>query len=102
MNCSVLGWGDDVEASVCEQPVSNGTLSYADKYLSGAKAKGGAKAPAGGMKSIRSGSFPRPYPDALTARIQEAAQGGVSRHRCSRRHAGGFPGVAGAGLVRRQ
>ena len=51
INCSVLGWGDDVQASVCEQPVSTGTLSYADKYLSGAKAKGGAKAPAAGMKS---------------------------------------------------
>ena len=73
VNCSVLGWGDDVEASVCEQPVSNGTLSYADKYLSGAKAKGGAKAPAGGMKHSQR-IIPAPIPDALTARIQETAK----------------------------
>ena len=61
VNCSVLGSGDDVDASVCEQPVSTGTLSYADKYLSGAKAKGGAKGPAGGMKSC-SASSQRPSP----------------------------------------
>jgi len=73
VNCSVLGWGDDVQASVCEQPVSSGTLSYADKYLSGGKAKGGAKAPAGGMKSSQR-IIPAPISDALTARIQETAK----------------------------
>ncbi len=53
INCSVLGRGDDVQVSVCEQPKTAGTLSYADKYLSGAKGKGGAKAPATGMKSAQ-------------------------------------------------
>ncbi|MFZ0179885.1 MAG: D-alanine--D-alanine ligase [Candidatus Dormiibacterota bacterium] len=72
VNCSVLGWGDDVRASVCEQPVSSGTLSYADKYLSGAKGKGGAKAPASGMKSSQR-IIPAPISDSLTSRIQDAA-----------------------------
>ena len=72
INCSVLGLGDDVRASVCEQPVSSGTLSYADKYLSGAKTKGGAKAPASGMKSSQR-LIPAPISESLTARIQETA-----------------------------
>jgi D-alanine-D-alanine ligase len=72
INCSVLGQGDDVRVSVCEQPVSSGTLSYADKYLSGAKGKGGAKAPATGMKSSQR-VIPAPISDSLTKRIQDAA-----------------------------
>lgn len=72
VNCSVLGWGDDVRVSVCEQPVSSGTLSYADKYLSGAKGKGGAKAPASGMKSSQR-IIPAPISDSLTSRIQATA-----------------------------
>jgi D-alanine-D-alanine ligase len=72
INCSVLGAGDDVRASVCEQPVTRGTLSYADKYLSGAKGKGGAKAPAGGMKSSQR-IIPAPISESLTNRIQETA-----------------------------
>jgi D-alanine-D-alanine ligase len=72
INCSVLGQGDDVQVSVCEQPVSTGTLSYADKYLSGAKGKGGAKAPATGMKSSQR-VIPARISDTLTKHIQEAA-----------------------------
>src|ERR1700726_191918 len=72
INCSVLGWGDDLQVSVCEQPVSSGTLSYADKYLSGAKAKSGAKAPASGMKSSQR-IIPAPISDSLTSRIQDTA-----------------------------
>ena len=72
VNCSVLGWGDDVRVSVCEQPVSSGTLSYADKYLSGAKGKGGAKAPASGMKSSQR-IIPAPISESLTSRIQDTA-----------------------------
>ena len=68
----MLGQGDDVQVSVCEQPVSSGTLSYADKYLSGAKGKGGAKAPATGMKSSQR-IIPAPISESLTKRIQEAA-----------------------------
>jgi D-alanine-D-alanine ligase len=70
INCSVLGQGDDVKVSLCEQPVTTGTLSYADKYLSGAKSKGSA--PATGMKSSQR-IIPAPISDALTKRIQDAA-----------------------------
>jgi D-alanine-D-alanine ligase len=72
INCSVLGSEDDVRASVCEQPVSSGTLSYADKYLSGGKGKGAAKAPSAGMKSSQR-IIPARISDSLTKRIQEAA-----------------------------
>jgi D-alanine-D-alanine ligase len=72
INCSVLGRGDDVQVSLCEQPKIVGTLSYADKYLSGAKGKGGTKAPAAGMKSAQR-VIPAPIPEALTRRIQDAA-----------------------------
>ena len=72
INCAVLGQGDDVQVSVCEQPVSTGTLSYADKYLSGAKAKGSAPAPAMGMKSAQR-LIPAPISASLTTRIQDAA-----------------------------
>ena len=72
INCSVLGSGDDVRVSVCEQPVSSGTLSYADKYLSGGKGKAAAKGPATGMKSAQR-IIPAPIPEALATRIQDAA-----------------------------
>jgi D-alanine-D-alanine ligase len=72
INCSVLGRGYDLEVSVCEQPTTTGTLSYADKYLSGGKGKGGAKAPATGMKSAQR-IIPAPLPEALSRRIQDAA-----------------------------
>jgi D-alanine-D-alanine ligase len=72
INCSVLGWGDDLQVSVCEQPVSSGTLSYADKYLSGAKGKSGVKTPAGGMKNSQR-IIPAPISESLTRRIQDTA-----------------------------
>jgi D-alanine-D-alanine ligase len=72
INCSVLGFDEDVRVSVCEQPVSTGTLSYADKYLSGAKGKGGAKAPAAGMKGAQR-IIPAPISESLTGRIQDTA-----------------------------
>lgn len=38
INCSVIGDADECEASVCEEPFMNDEiLSYADKYLGGAK-----------------------------------------------------------------
>lgn len=69
INCAVLGDSSGVRVSVCEQPVSGGLLSYADKYLS----KGGGKAAAGaGMKGAAR-IIPAPLTDSLTARVQEAA-----------------------------
>jgi len=69
INCSVLGRGQDLRVSVCEQPVVGGVLSYADKYL----AKGGAKsAAATGMKGARR-LIPAPLPPRFAQRIQDAA-----------------------------
>ena len=101
INCSVLGWGDDLQVSVCEQPVSSGTLSYADKYLSGAKTKGGAKAPAGGMKSSRR-LIPAPISELVDQTHPGNRDGIVSRHRRRGRDPSRFPRRAGRGLIRCQ
>jgi D-alanine-D-alanine ligase len=69
INCSVLGDSTDARASVCEQPVSNGTLSYEDKYLSGDK-NGGSKGR--GMQSAKR-LIPAPIDPDLTEDIQKAA-----------------------------
>jgi D-alanine-D-alanine ligase len=92
INCSVLGAGDDVRASVCEQPVSEGLLSYQDKYLpTGGGAKGSASELATGAKSgavTLEGSksqgsqgmasakrlIPAPIAPDLTSAIQDAAK----------------------------
>jgi D-alanine-D-alanine ligase len=65
VNCAVLGDGADNRASVCEQPVSAGLLSYEDKYLHGDKQQG--------MKGARR-IIPAPLPPALTEAIQSAAR----------------------------
>jgi D-alanine-D-alanine ligase len=64
INCSVLGAATDVRASVCERPISAGTLSYDEKYLKGGKGEG--------MKGARR-IIPADIPDDLTRAIQEAA-----------------------------
>ncbi len=61
INCSVIGFGKDYQASALEQPVSwDEFLSYEDKYLRGDE----------GMKSAER-IIPAPISAALTARIQE-------------------------------
>jgi D-alanine-D-alanine ligase len=73
VNCAVLG-NDDPIPSVCEQPVpSEGVLSFADKYLRGAKE--GPTPPVVGQKSpTRSNRLiPAPISADLTARIQQLA-----------------------------
>jgi D-alanine-D-alanine ligase len=85
INCSVLGDPDSARASVCEQPVTAGVLSYEDKYMSGGKGdrKGGPKGagasgakgdgvPKGGMRSARR-IIPAPIDDGLRDTIQQAA-----------------------------
>ena len=64
LNCSVLGFDDEAEASPIEMPVSaEQTLTFAEKYLAG----GGTKA--GGMASLKR-VLPAPIPDDLRDRIQ--------------------------------
>ena len=60
INCAVMGYGDDFQASTLEQPVSwDEFLSYEDKYLRGGE----------GMKSAER-VIPAPISAELTARIQ--------------------------------
>lgn len=68
INCSVLGDATEARASVCEHPVSAGTLSYEDKYMQGSKASGSAKGMSGAKRII-----PADIADELTRKIQEAA-----------------------------
>lgn len=65
INCAVMGF-DELEASVCEQPIKGDKLlSYEDKYLNGSKMKGMA-----GMADI----IPAPISERLSGRIQEYAK----------------------------
>lgn len=63
INCSVMGWGDQIEASVLEQPISwEKFLTYEEKYMRGNE----------GMKSAER-LIPAPLSDDLTARIRQMA-----------------------------
>lgn len=65
INCSVIGYENDVKTSVLEQPIHwDDFLSYEDKYL-----RGGSK----GMKSAER-VIPAPLSPELTARVQEIAK----------------------------
>ncbi len=67
LNCSVLGYDDEAEASPIEMPVSAGAglLDFQGKYLAG----GGSK----GMASLRR-VLPAPIEDDLRDRIQEMSR----------------------------
>jgi D-alanine-D-alanine ligase len=69
INCSVLGDSTNARASVCEQPVSSGTLSYEDKYLNGDKQRGSK---ARGMQSAKR-LIPAPLDADLAKAIQSTA-----------------------------
>jgi D-alanine-D-alanine ligase len=66
INCSVLGFEDDIQASVCEQPISwESFLSYEDKYIRGGKSQG--------MKG-QSRRIPAPIGEGATREIQNLAK----------------------------
>lgn len=66
LNCSVLGYDDDVEASPIEMPISaEKFLDFKEKYL----ASGGSK----GMASLHR-ILPAPIPDELRDRIQSLSR----------------------------
>lgn len=69
VNCSVLGDSANARVSICEQPVSIGTLSYEDKYLSGDK-NGGSKGR--GMQRAKR-LIPAPLKSDLADAIQSNA-----------------------------
>ena len=63
INCSVIGYGDEVEASTLEQPMSwDEFLSYEDKYLRGGE----------GMKSAER-LVPAPIGPEFTERIKQTS-----------------------------
>lgn len=64
INCSVLGDGEDLQTSVCEQPIAGGeALTFEDKYLQGdGEAKGMASA---------SRLIPAPITEEQTKKIQQ-------------------------------
>ncbi|MDD3840866.1 MAG: D-alanine--D-alanine ligase [Clostridia bacterium] len=65
INCSVVGYDDNIEASVCEQPISwEDFLSYEDKYIRGNSSKG--------MKGSER-KIPAPIGEELTKEIQDLA-----------------------------
>jgi D-alanine-D-alanine ligase len=67
INCSCLGFDDDVRASVCEQPVNwEEFLTFADKYMRGGNGK------SAGMKSMDR-RIPAPIEDSLRDEIQALA-----------------------------
>jgi len=78
INCSVLGDEVDCEASACEQPVSQGTLTYDDKYLRGGKSKG--------MKGSQR-IIPADLPESMADSIRQAAMKA-------------FRGIGGSGVAR--
>ncbi|MBS7263399.1 MAG: D-alanine--D-alanine ligase [Eubacteriales bacterium] len=73
VNCSAVGYGSEVDTSVCEQPVTwEEFLSFDDKYIGGGKnapVKGGKSGGKGGMTNL-SRIIPAPIGDELTARVR--------------------------------
>ena len=77
INCSVMGYGNDIMTSVLEQPLSwSDFLAFEDKYLRGSD----------GMKSADR-IIPAPLEDSLTAKIQSLSKEA-------------FKAVDGRGIVR--
>jgi len=67
VNCSILGDAEEVEISVCEEPIgSDAILSYQDKYLNGAKSKLGCSVKSGGMSSAK-----RKIPADISAELNQ-------------------------------
>ena len=71
INCSVLGYGGEAEASVTEMPVRwTDFLSFEEKYLRGAK--GGAKGGSKGMTSLDR-QMPAPISREMTQKVESLA-----------------------------
>ncbi len=74
VNCSVLGFDQDVEPSILEMPVSwKEFLTFDAKYLGGSKGPKGAPSKGEGMASL-SRRIPAPIGDEKTKRIQSLAR----------------------------
>lgn len=66
INCAVMGFGNELEASVCEQPVNwEEFLTFEDKYTRGTKGSGKS-----GMENMQR-RIPAPIPDDLAEKIKK-------------------------------
>lgn len=86
INCSVLGYGANTRASVCEEPLTDHAfLTYQDKYMSGGGSKGGKMAADNGKLGGKTGAakagmgsskrqVPADLPDEVSAEIQRLVQ----------------------------
>ncbi len=80
INCSVLGYGGEAEASVTEMPVRwTDFLSFEEKYLRGAK--GGAKGGSKGMTSLDR-QMPAPISKEMTQKVESLAIGAFNALDC--------------------
>lgn len=71
INCSVVGYLDEFEASELEEPImQDAILSYKDKYLSGGKGSKGSKG--AGMSSL-SRKLPADLPEDIATNIKKYA-----------------------------
>lgn len=71
INCSVVGYLDEFEASELEEPImQDAILSYKDKYLSGSKGSKGSKG--AGMSSL-SRKLPADLPEDIATNIKKYA-----------------------------
>lgn len=73
INCSVLGDKDGARASECEEPINHDEiLSYADKYMGGAKGSKGSGSKSAGMADTKR-ILPAPISPEMKERIQKYA-----------------------------
>lgn len=81
VNCAALGFGADVQASVCEMPLSwEDFLTFEEKYLGGGKTPVKGSSPtknatpqkAAGMESLKR-RIPAPIGEEMTRRVQQLA-----------------------------
>lgn len=79
INCSVLGFDEELMASECEEPIkTEEILSYKDKYVSGGKKIGGSK----GM-NVAGLKLPADISNETRDKIQEIAKNTFKAMRCS-------------------
>lgn len=81
INCSVLGNGTNVKASVCERPISkNEILNFEEKYLAGSKSKTGSKT--AGMAALDR-VIPADISDELSDKVQNISKQVFSTLSCT-------------------
>lgn len=78
INCAVIGTGDEVEASLCEEPIGwENIQTFADKYMKGGKGSKGSKA------SDDSHRIPAELSDDMSKKIQQLAKDSFTALDCS-------------------